>query len=287
MATEVESVPAKRQKLDEGEDHDENVEITEKIVEETVVVEEGVTTTVTEEIIVERKLETFSDLDLECFKCPEWRRVLAKEFGSGYMKTLKSKLDGDQKKGHTIFPPLDLVFNAFNLTPLNEVKVVIIGQDPYHNPGEAMGLSFSVPVGVKIPPSLRNIYKELKKEFPEFEAPTHGNLVKWSEQGVFMLNATLTVIKNKPNSQAEYGWQKFTDNVIKAINRELEGVVFLLWGNFAQKKACFVDTKRHSVIKTAHPSPLSYRKFEDCKCFTKANKALEKHGKRPIDWSML
>ncbi|CAD5213287.1 unnamed protein product [Bursaphelenchus okinawaensis] len=280
---ELSSVPAKRQRLD---DH-------EFKAKENLERRNDKSGTCCEFVDIEdcdkcgSTIMNFEDLSEECFNDARWKEVVLKEFSTGYMKSLKKKLDLDMRKGFEVFPPLSLIFNAFNLTPFEKIKVVIIGQDPYHNPGEAMGLSFSVPEGVKIPPSLRNIYKELRKEYSDFVIPTHGNLIKWAEQGVFLLNATLTVIKNKANSHSEYGWQKFTDNVIRAINRNLEGVVFMLWGNFAQKKANFIDVKKHTVIKTAHPSPLSYRKFEDCKCFTKVNKALEKYGKDLINWTDL
>ncbi|KAI6205955.1 hypothetical protein M3Y94_00850700 [Aphelenchoides besseyi] len=218
---------------------------------------------------------------------PKWLSALKSEFERPHMTKLFNKLDAELKQGNKIYPPIDLVFNAFNLTPLNKIRVVIIGQDPYHNVGQAHGLSFSVPAGVPPPPSLLNIYKELAKEFPPFVAPKHGSLVNWAKQGVFMLNASLTVRANNANSHKDFGWQEFTDNVIKMISDKQTGVVFLLWGNFAQKKSQLVNQKKHEVVKTAHPSPLSYRLFVDCKCFTKVNDALKRLGREPIDWTNL
>ncbi|KAI6191122.1 Uracil-DNA glycosylase [Aphelenchoides bicaudatus] len=214
-----------------------------------------------------------------------WYDELQPEFKKPYMQQIFTRLGKEAKEGQTIYPPINLIFNAFRLTPFEKVRVVILGQDPYHNVGQAHGLSFSVPMGVKQPPSLKNIFKELSKEYPKFRIPDHGCLVKWAEQGVFMLNATLTVQKDKANSHSNIGWQTFTDTVIKMINRDLTGVVFLLWGNFAQKKAVFVDTSKHAVIKTGHPSPLSYRFFEDSNCFTATNEALRKMNRKEIDWS--
>ncbi|XP_070550145.1 uracil-DNA glycosylase-like [Ptychodera flava] len=171
--------------------------------------------------------------------------------------------------------------------PLNKLKVVILGQDPYHDDGQAMGLAFSVPKGVPPPPSLKNIYKELKIEYPEFTAPDHGSLERWAEQGVLLLNATLTVEAHQPNSHSKIGWQKFTDAVIKIINNNCRDIAFILWGGFAQKKGKIIDQAKHHVINTAHPSPLSLNKFLNCGCFTQANKALKKAGQSQIDWTDL
>jgi len=216
-----------------------------------------------------------------------WMTKLESELRAPYMQKAFKKISEEANKKKIIYPPTNLIFNAFVLSPLNDIRVVIIGQDPYHNVGQAHGLSFSVPHGIKQPPSLKNIFKELSKEYPTFVTPTHGSLIKWAEQGVFLLNATLTVEKDSANSHRDFGWQRFTDFVIKTISKDLTGVVFLLWGNFAQKKAEIVDKKKHTVIKTAHPSPLSYRKFTDCGCFTQTNEALVKMGKEPIDWNNL
>ncbi|VDN50475.1 unnamed protein product, partial [Dracunculus medinensis] len=186
-----------------------------------------------------------------------------------------------------IFPPSDLIFNAFNLTPLSDVRVVIIGQDPYHNDKQAHGLCFSVSKGVMPPPSLLNIFKELRADIPKFKMPNHGCLESWARQGVFLLNATLTVEAHKANSHSHIGWQKFTDEVIQIISRNCKGVVFLLWGGFAHKKEKLIDDKKHIIIKNAHPSPLSAHKFLGCRCFSKANKSLIKLGKLPIDWCIM
>uniref|UniRef100_A0A914KNK6 Uracil-DNA glycosylase n=1 Tax=Meloidogyne incognita TaxID=6306 RepID=A0A914KNK6_MELIC len=190
--------------------------------------------------------------------------------------------------GTTIFPPRYLIFNAFNLTPFNEIKVVLLGQDPYHNLSQAHGLCFSVPQGTPPPPSLKNIYKELSSEFPNFKIPTHGELTCWAKQGIFMLNASLTVEAHKPNSHSNIGWQIFTDSVIKLISsKSNNGVVFLLWGGFAHRKEKLVDKSRHRVIKTAHPSPLSVKKFFGSKCFSKTNDLLKELGREPIDWNVV
>ncbi|VDD85913.1 unnamed protein product [Enterobius vermicularis] len=216
-----------------------------------------------------------------------WRRALNLELRKDYMHKIVTFLEKEKEKGVTVFPPRDLIFNAFNLTPLNQIRVVLIGQDPYHDVGQAHGLCFSVNKGIRPPPSLINIYKELKSDIPSFKIPDHGCLVPWARQGVFMLNATLTVQAHKANSHSNIGWQKFTDEVIRIISRETKGVVFLLWGGFAQKKEALVDRKKHTVIKTAHPSPLSARMFFGCRCFSRTNEALVKMGRQPIDWKVL
>ncbi|VDO83408.1 unnamed protein product, partial [Heligmosomoides polygyrus] len=186
-----------------------------------------------------------------------------------------------------VFPPREEIFSAFNLTPLTRIRVVVIGQDPYHGIGQAHGLCFSVKKGVRPPPSLNNIFKELKTDIPGFVIPDHGFLEKWALQGVFMLNATLTVESGKANSHEKIGWQTFTDKVISMISAQTSGVVFLLWGGFAQRKECLIDTKKHAVIKTAHPSPLSARKWFGCRCFSRANAELSRLGKPTIDWTSL
>uniref|UniRef100_A0A0N5AJY6 Uracil-DNA glycosylase n=1 Tax=Syphacia muris TaxID=451379 RepID=A0A0N5AJY6_9BILA len=216
-----------------------------------------------------------------------WRRALAVELRKDYMHNIVIFLEKEKAKGSTIFPPRELIFNAFNLTPLNQIRVVLIGQDPYHGVGQAHGLCFSVNKGVRPPPSLLNMYKELKNDIPSFKIPNHGCLVSWAQQGVFMLNATLTVEAHKANSHSNIGWQKFTDEVIRIISRETKGVVFLLWGGFAHKKEVLVDRKKHAVIKTAHPSPLSAKLFLGCRCFSRTNEALSRMGRPPIDWKAL
>lgn len=190
-------------------------------------------------------------------------------------------------KTKTIYPPCNEVFNALNLCPFHKVKVVIIGQDPYHNPGQAHGLCFSVKSG-PIPPSLINIFKELKDDIKTFKRTSnHGNLESWAKQGVLLLNACLTVEKNKPNSHKDLGWEIFSDRIIEKINTDLSNVVFLLWGNYAQKKEKLIDCKKHYVLKASHPSPYSAnRGFIGCKHFSKVNEYLIKNGKDPINWNI-
>lgn len=186
----------------------------------------------------------------------------------------------------TVYPPKNLVFNAFNHTPFEKIKVVILGQDPYHGENEAHGLSFSVPRGVKIPPSLRNIYKELNRDL-NMPIPNHGNLEHWAEQGVFLLNATLTVRANQAGSHQRKGWEVFTDAVIKKISENREGIVFLLWGKYAQAKECLIDSNKHLILKSVHPSPLSaHRGFIGCNHFSATNQYLISLGKEPIDWNV-
>ncbi|CAK5110697.1 unnamed protein product [Meloidogyne enterolobii] len=219
---------------------------------------------------------------------PEWRKLLTTELKKEYIKSIHQFLISQYEKGTDIFPPRSLIFNAFNLTPFNEIKVVLLGQDPYHNLSQAHGLCFSVPQGTPPPPSLKNIYKELSSEFPDFKIPIHGELTCWAKQGIFMLNATLTVEAHKPNSHSNIGWQIFTDSVIKLISsKSNNGVVFLLWGGFAHRKEKLVDKSRHRVIKTAHPSPLSVTKFFGSKCFSKTNDLLKELGREPINWNVV
>ncbi|XP_021373253.1 uncharacterized protein LOC110463184 [Mizuhopecten yessoensis] len=228
-------------------------------------------------------------LDLSSFITEEsWRRELETEFTKDYFKGIQSKLAGDYANNTQVFPPKDRIFHAFNVTPFDEVKVVIVGQDPYHADGQAMGLAFSVPLGVEPPPSLKNIYKELTNddEIKDFKTPTHGNLETWASRGVFLLNATLTTYANRSHSHAKYGWQKFTDRVIQIISENCSGVVFILWGNFAHEKESLIDKVKHTIIKTAHPSPLSYKKFENCKCFSIADAALLANNGVKMDWSL-
>lgn len=216
---------------------------------------------------------------------PSWKAVLADEFQQPYFSAIKTFLVEERRAGKTIYPPGPLIFNAFNHTPFDKVKVVILGQDPYHNPGEAMGLCFSVPQGVRVPPSLVNIYKEIKADLG-LPIPTHGDLTAWADQGVLLLNAMLTVEANKPASHQKIGWQTFTDAVIRRISDQKDGVVFLLWGRFAQGKKALIDEMRHYVLEAAHPSPLAGDAFSGCRHFSRTNELLEKQGKTPIDWSL-
>ncbi|MFN0204526.1 MAG: uracil-DNA glycosylase [Bacteroidia bacterium] len=221
-----------------------------------------------------------ADVQLE----ESWKEVLLGEFEQAYFLKLKEFLKTEKAAGKMIFPPGNLIFNAFEKTPFDKVKVVIIGQDPYHGAGQAHGLSFSVPMGMPIPASLRNIYKELEADISGFVKPKHGNLEKWAEQGVLMLNATLTVEATKAGSHQKKGWEQFTDAVIKQINDEKEGVIFLLWGRYAQDKGKVIDTSRHHVLVAAHPSPLAGDAFLGNKHFSKTNELLQAQGQEPIDW---
>jgi uracil-DNA glycosylase len=214
-----------------------------------------------------------------------WKLALAGEFASPYFAGIKKFLVETMSAGHKVYPPGSLIFNAFNKTPFDRVKVVILGQDPYHNPGEAMGLSFSVPRGIKIPPSLVNIYKEIRSELG-YEIPAHGDLSSWAEQGVLMLNAMLTVEAGKPASHQKIGWQTFTDAVIRTISDKKEGVVFMLWGNFARNKKTLIDQSRHFVLEAAHPSPLAGNAFQGCGHFARANEILSNQGLDPVNWKI-
>ncbi|KAG9152366.1 hypothetical protein Leryth_016752, partial [Lithospermum erythrorhizon] len=208
---------------------------------------------------------------------------LQKVYARNLCKFVESEICG---AGVPIYPPQHLIFNALNTTPFDRVKVVIIGQDPYHGPGQAMGLSFSVPDGVKVPSSLTNIYKELHKDLG-CSIPSNGNLERWCVQGVLLLNAVLTVRKHQANSHAGKGWEKFTDAVIQTISQKKKGVVFLLWGNYAQAKAKLIDGAKHHILKSAHPSGLSaHRGFFGCKHFSQTNQILEKLGMPPINWQL-
>lgn len=215
-----------------------------------------------------------------------WKAALAAEFEKPYFKEIKSTLLSAREKGVEVYPRGGLIFNAFNSTPLSQVKVVIIGQDPYHQPNQAMGLSFSVPPTEKVPASLRNVYKELAATIDGFQIPKHGDLSNWAAQGVLMLNASLTVERNAAGSHAKIGWQLFTDAVIDVVSAQCEGVVFLLWGNFAKKKAERVDATRHHVLTAVHPSPLAGGGFVGCNHFARANELLIAQGKTPIDWQV-
>ena len=225
-------------------------------------------------------------IDLDKIKIEEsWKEILKDEFLAPYFVTLKAKYLFEKSQGKILYPPANLIFNAFNLTPFSKLKVVILGQDPYHNEGEAMGLSFSVPKGKKIPPSLKNIYKELEDDLG-IPQSTNGDLTKWAKQGVLLLNAILSVEKNKPTSHKDFGWQNFTDGVIKAISKNANGIIFLLWGNFAKSKRALIDTNKHFILEAAHPSPLARSGFSGCKHFSKTNAILTQLHKETIDWNL-
>lgn len=215
-----------------------------------------------------------------------WKNVLKEEFEKTYFQHIITFLKAEKALGKIIYPPGPLIFNAFKQTAFDKVKVVLLGQDPYHNKGQAHGLSFSVPDGVPKPPSLGNIFKELKSDLG-IEISENGNLEKWAQQGILLLNASLTVRQNEPGSHAGIGWLQFTDHVIKKISDEKEGIVFLLWGKFAQQKQSLIDETKHFVLKAAHPSPFSANNgFFGCKHFSKTNELLMKQYKAPIDWKI-
>lgn len=217
---------------------------------------------------------------------PSWKNVLGDEFEQPYMKELRSFLKSEMDAGKSLFPKPKNIFAAFNATPYSTVKAVIIGQDPYHGPGQAHGLCFSVMPGVPTPPSLVNIYKELATDV-NFKIPKHGYLKTWADQGVLLLNSVLTVEENKPASHKNRGWEKFTDKVIEHLNASDRPIVFFLWGSYAQKKGLIIDRKKHCVLESVHPSPLSvYRGFFGCKHFSKANQFLKAQKIKPIDWEL-
>lgn len=214
-----------------------------------------------------------------------WREILEEEFQKPYFLQIKETLTEEKKNGYTIYPPGPLIFNAFNLTPFDEVKAVILGQDPYHGKGQAHGLCFSVPQGIAQPPSLVNIFKELHDDVG-VAVPTHGNLEKWACQGVFLLNAILTVRAGQPASHSKIGWHNFTNSVIHKLSEHRTGVVFLLWGKFAQDKEALIDASRHHILKAAHPSPYSASGFFGCRHFSKTNEILQHEGYNPVDWKL-
>jgi uracil-DNA glycosylase len=217
---------------------------------------------------------------------PSWRERLSGEFAESYMADLKRFLIAEREKGKRIFPKGSEWFRALDLTPLEDVRVVILGQDPYHGAGQAHGLCFSVQPGVQPPPSLVNIFKELRTDLG-IEPAGHGFLEHWAKQGVLLLNSVLTVEMGLAASHRDRGWERFTDAVIRLVNAKQQPVVFMLWGSYAQKKAAFVDTSRHLVLKAPHPSPLSaHSGFLGCKHFSKANAFLQSHGLAPIDWAL-
>lgn len=214
-----------------------------------------------------------------------WYKILKSEFDSDYFKSLISFLE-DERKSHYIFPPEHLIFNAFNNTSFDTIKVVIIGQDPYHGYGQANGLAFSVNGGLKLPPSLKNIFKEIESDLGH-AIPDFGDLTPWAKQGVLLLNATLTVRARQAASHQKKGWETFTDNVIRILSEKKENLVFLLWGNFAQAKENLIDTTKHYILKAAHPSPFSARNgFFGCKHFSQANEILKKKGLDEINWQI-
>jgi uracil-DNA glycosylase len=214
-----------------------------------------------------------------------WKKPLEAEFGKSYFKQLLDFLEQEKMAGKIIFPPAPQIFAAFEHTPFDQVKVVIIGQDPYHGQGQAHGLCFSVNKGINVPPSLKNIYKELLTDIPGFVIPDHGNLSHWANQGVLMLNATLTVEKDKAGSHQGKGWEQFTDAVIRLLAEQKENLVFILWGKFAQGKTTVIDPHKHLILQAAHPSPFSaYNGFFGCKHFSQTNRYLQSHGMEPIHW---
>ncbi|NOR88129.1 MAG: uracil-DNA glycosylase [Bacteroidales bacterium] len=213
----------------------------------------------------------------------EWYQILADQFNSSYFKELKLFLT-DEKKQYSVYPPGDEIFSAFDNTPFNQVKVVILGQDPYHGPNQANGLCFSVKDGIKHPPSLRNIYKEIEQDL-SIPYPKSGNLEPWAKQGVLLINATLTVRAHEAGSHQKKGWEQFTDTIIQRLSEEKKGLVFLLWGNFAIAKSKLIDQTKHHILTAVHPSPLSaHRGFFGCKHFSKTNEILGEQSSNPIDW---
>lgn len=216
-----------------------------------------------------------------------WQDALGPQKEAEYFTRLMARVESEREAGKVIYPPQQDVFNALKYTPLESVKVVILGQDPYHGPDQAHGLCFSVLPGVKTPPSLVNIYKELAADIDGFVIPKHGTLTRWAEQGVLLLNTVLTVEQGKAHSHAKWGWETFTDAVIDAVNRHQQGVVFLLWGSHAQKKGMHIDTSKHHVLSAPHPSPLSaHRGFLGCKHFSQTNQLLSSQNKSPINWQL-
>ena len=214
-----------------------------------------------------------------------WKIALADEFGKPYFESLVHYLHAEKAAGQTIYPPGNQIFRAFDLTPLDKVKVVILGQDPYHGPGQAHGLSFSVPDGIPAPPSLKNIFKEIETDLG-VKMSGYPNLEDWARQGVLLLNAVLTVRASAAASHSKIGWQEFTDAVIRYVSDNCEGVVFMLWGNFARTKAELIDRSKHMVLEAAHPSPLARGAFFGCRHFSRANAYLASSGRSPINWQL-
>ncbi|MDX1908531.1 MAG: uracil-DNA glycosylase [Bacteroidia bacterium] len=217
---------------------------------------------------------------------PSWKEALSAEWEQPYFQALRTFLRQEMQAGAAIYPPGSLIFNAFNQTPFEQVSIVILGQDPYHGPGQAHGLSFSVPQGIAVPPSLVNIYQELHTD-TGFVIPKHGNLEPWAAQGVLLLNSLLTVRASSPGSHKDKGWETFTDAVIRTLDARREGLVFMLWGKYAQEKGRIIDRDRHLVLTAAHPSPFSARNgFFGCRHFSQANAWLEQQGRVPIRWAL-
>lgn len=216
-----------------------------------------------------------------------WSDLLAMEKEKPYFQAILNFIKEERRQGKIIYPPQKDIFNAIKLTPYEKVKVVILGQDPYHGPNQAHGLCFSVKPGVTPPPSLQNIFIELHSDIPEVSIPNHGCLEKWTQQGVLLLNTVLTVESGKPQSHAKLGWQQFTDKVITCLNQHPQGIVFLLWGSSAQSKIDLIDNHKHRILQAPHPSPLSaHRGFLGCKHFSKANELLRQLGRTPVDWQL-
>lgn len=217
---------------------------------------------------------------------PSWKEILKEEFEKPYFEAIRTAYMVARARGAILYPPPSLIFNAFNLTPFDRVKVVILGQDPYHAPNQAMGLCFSVPRGVAIPASLRNIYKELERDLG-IAPPNHGDLSAWARQGVFMLNAILSVEAHQAGSHKDFGWQHFTDAAISALSGHKSGLVFLLWGNYARAKKALIDPAKHTILESAHPSPLAGNRFQGNAHFSQTNAILRAQGQEPIDWGAL
>lgn len=215
----------------------------------------------------------------------DWKEFLKEKFNKNYFLEIKKRYIQALNNNAIIYPPANLTFNAFNLTPLDGLKIVLLGQDPYHQPNQAMGLSFSVPYGVKIPPSLLNIYKELKTDL-DIEPSKSGDLSSWAKQGILLLNSILSVEAGKPASHSSWGWQEFSDAVISKLSLEKSGLIFMLWGNYAKSKKALIDTNKHFILEAAHPSPLARTGFLGCKHFSKANEILRNLGKNPINWQL-
>ena len=226
-------------------------------------------------------LSLFMEVQIE----QSWKQVLKDEFEKNYFSDIVNYLKAEKELGKIIYPPGKLIFHAFEATPFDKVKLVLLGQDPYHGQGQAHGLAFSVQFGIKPPPSLVNIFKELQSDLG-MKIPDHGNLENWARQGVFLLNAALTVRAAEPNSHAKIGWHQFTNSVIEKISQQKKNVVFFLWGKFAQEKQELIDGTKHLVLKAAHPSPYSADRFFGCRHFSKANQYLVQHKIDPIDWSL-
>jgi uracil-DNA glycosylase len=216
----------------------------------------------------------------------DWKSLLAEEFQKPYFRLLKKHLLSEKEKGKTLYPPGRLIFNAFHLCPLESTQVIILGQDPYHGPGQAMGLSFSVPKDQKVPPSLKNIYKKIQQDL-NLTLPNHGDLSGWAKQGVLLLNAALTVEAGMPGSHQKIGWEHFTNAVLERLSLHKEGLVFMLWGNFARSKKPWIDANKHLVLESAHPSPLAGKAFFQNDHFLQCQKYLESKGKSKINWEHL